>query len=320
MWIPWTWIYDRKKISSNSNNLNYDFNASAQKNIKLTDTNIDMWIFRKILLYIQRFFAIIFSLSFLMLIFDGEIGAAIFTLLIIILIDYYDFKLIKNKLFSKDVVPEDREVENINNNEEINDSNLISEYQEVEDSYHILKSEDGELLNTQDHNYFNTLEKEKEAIYQSYWKLSIEFEEIKNFWDPNKMVDFETKVHNYFSEDVLPLFLNLKLIDSIDPIKDKVKYDNRDFNTYDYIWKLVPDLKFQEFKEIISNRDKFYKQWVNDYLYDLYAKSLRRIWNYYKQKKLWKESLNIFTIIEDMWQAGIMDKKSIIKIKKELSS
>lgn len=277
-----------------------------------------MWTIRKVLLYIQRFFAIIFSLSFLMFLFDWEIWAAIFTLLIIILIDYYDFKLIKNKLFSKDIVQENREVKNINN-VEFNDSNLISEYHEVEGNYHILKSEDGELLNTQDHNYFNTLEKEKEVIYQNYWKLSIEFEEIKNFWDSNKMVDFETKVHNYFSEDILPKILKLWLIDSIDPVKEKISFDNRSIENYEYMWKLVPRKKFNEFKKILANQLEYYKQGANDYVYDLYAKSLRRVGNYYKQNKLWKESLNIFNIIEDMWKAWIMDKKSIVRLKKELS-
>lgn len=225
MWIPWTWIYDRKKISPSTNdNFSYDFNTPAQKNIENKDTNIDMWVFRKILLYIQRFFAFIFSITFLMLIFDWEIWASIFTLWFIILIDYYDFNLIKNKIFSKNYKQE-------NLNEEISSSDEDLEYNEEitenndYDSYNILKSEDWEILDTQrDNNYFNILEKEKEVIYDIYWKLSIEFEEIKQFWDSNKMVDFETKVHNYFSDEILPKMLDLWLIESINPVKKKVTF------------------------------------------------------------------------------------------------
>lgn len=188
------------------------------------------------------------------------------------------------------------------------------------DDYNILKCETWEILDTQrDNDYFNKLEKEKEVIYDNYWKLSIEFEVIKQFWDTNKMVDFETKVHNYFSDEILPKMLDLWLIESIEPFKEKKSYDERYFNTYEYMWKLIPKKKFEDFKSILNNRLEYYKQGANEYLYDLYAKSLRRVWNYYKQNKLWKEWLNIFTIIDDMWFAWVMDKKSMIKIRKELS-
>lgn len=312
MWIPWTWLYYRKKIWSN-NDINKNIDLS--NNIWL---NKNMWILRKIILYIQRIFVFIFSILFLLAILKWEIWNAIFILLIIILIDYYDFKSIISNIFYKNV--------SIRNNNLKENNIIIEKYNNYQDknynddnNYYILKCENWEILDTRIGNiFFNNLEIEKQNIYDKYWKLSIEFEEIKQFWNLNKIIDLENKIHNYFIDELFPKMLKLELIYTINPIKEKVLFNNLEIDHYNYMWKLVPKKKFYEYKNILDDKIKFYKEWTNDYLYDLYAKSLRRLWNYYKQNKFWKEANSIFNIIENIWQSWIMDKKSMIKIKKEL--
>lgn len=287
-----------------------------------------MNIFRKIILYIQRFFAFIFMISFFVLLSDWDIGLAIFIFIIIIIVDWYDFQLIKNKIVKlfnnnnnetvikyKDDIEKQEPVEENNKQEDV-----IDYWEYSSDNYKVLTCETWETLNTEiNYDFHNKWEQEREKIYNKYWELSIEHEEIKQFWDYTKMIDYESKIHLYFSDEVLENILKMWFIDSTEPINDKLNYDEWYINTFEFIWKKIEKEKFEKIKLSFENRNKYFKNWVNNYIYDLYAKSLRRIGNYYKKKKLWEESLNIFTIIEDMWQAGVMDKKSIIKIKKELS-
>jgi len=209
-------------------------------------------------------------------------------------------------------------ISNWENISQIESANFLEE--DNIDDYTVLKCENWKTINTQsDNDFFNKLESEKEKVYDFYWKLTVENEEIKQFWDKNKMIIFEDKVHKYFNNELFPNFLKLWFIESVEPIKNKIEYDERDVNTYTYIGKEINIVEFEEIKEILDNRLKFYKQWASEYVYDLYAKSLRRIWNYYKKEKMWEKAQNIFTIIDNIGFSGIRDKNSLIKIKKELS-
>ena len=298
-----------------------------------------MWLLRKVILYVQRFFAFMFWITAIASFFDWDNAGAFIGITLMVLVDLYDFKLIKNKIFSH--------TPNQNNNfiqekvilvNDIDTKETIStEYTEYEvevhekeiqdevymdddfDEYRILKCETWETLNTDiEYKFFQKWEKNRQRIYDIYWELSVEHEEIKQFWDDSKMIDFETKVHKYFSEEVLTSAFRKGFIHTTNPVKWKLEYINWPNKLYELHWKTIKKKQFQDIKKVYEKKMKYFKNQANQYIYDLYAKSLRRIGNSYKKNKLWKEAIGIFNIIEDMWQAGVMDKKNIIKIRKEL--
>jgi hypothetical protein len=112
--------------------------------------------------------------------------------------------------------------------------------------------------------------------------------------------------------------LDKNLIDKIEADKEAPIFDRQINNYYQYFWRVLSESEMKEAKRLFYFEQEFYKKSTKRQIYDMYCKSLRRVWNFYKKYNDWESALNIFLQIKDFWFEGIMDGKSIIKCQKEI--
>jgi len=188
-------------------------------------------------------------------------------------------------------------------------------------NHRILKSEYWDTLNV-NMNLNQKWELFRWKALNSYIKINNKLEEVKNFWDIEQVKEFEKDVYIFFEDRVLKEALDEWIINKIEPENKTISYyteNNAKFRKYEYWIDNLSQEEFNYAKDLylkILERDKISHK---IYIYQLYAKTLRRIWNFYKKNKEYQLALNIFMKIKWMYQDWINDWKSIIKCKKELT-
>lgn len=157
-----------------------------------------------------------------------------------------------------------------------------------------------------------------EDVLEAYKEITIEFENVKLNEDIEIMKNFENSVHIFFKERVLQKALENWFIDSLEP--NKIRMDNWEQarSYFEFLWRVLTKAEMQEAKKIYEKEKRWFKEIMNKKIYDLYSKTLRRVWNYYKKYKNWELALDIFLKIDNFWFKWIRDWQSIIKCQKEI--
>lgn len=158
-----------------------------------------------------------------------------------------------------------------------------------------------------------------EKILEAYKTITIKYEEIKQYWDMENMKWFEKDTHIFFKERVLSEAVRQWFLKDTKPELSKPNYNFREaWNYREYLWRNLTSEEMREAKRLFELEQEEHRKRIKRTIYDLYCKTLRRVWNYYKNYKEWQLALDAFLTIKEFWFEWIMDWKNIVKCSKEL--
>lgn len=198
------------------------------------------------------------------------------------------------------------------------DINISSSYDNVYSYYWEFTWSNWERFNTQEEKTTNYPESFWDGVHKAYKEITIKLEWVKQYGDVEWMKQFEQDIHTFFLDRVLKSALEQDLIDKVEADKEKPRFDRQINDYYKFFWRVLSESEMREAKRLFRLEQEFYKKSTKRQIYDLYCKSLRRVWNFYKKYNEWELALNTFLKIKEFWFEGIMDGKSIIKCQKEI--
>lgn len=198
------------------------------------------------------------------------------------------------------------------------DINITSSYDDVYSYYWEFTWSNWERFNTQEEKTSDYPQSFWDWIHKAYKEITIKLEWVKQYWDVAWMKQFEKDIHTFFSDRVLKVALEQELIDKIEADKEKPVFDRQINDYYKFFGRTLSESEMREAKRLFYLEQEFYKKSTKRQIYDMYCKSLRRVWNFYKKYNEWELALNVFLKIKEFWFEGIMDWKSIIKCQKEV--